>query len=160
MIEDASDWDVTRNSSTINQSNVTDISQTVEEDVVTIDEEVTVTFYQMKTFTSMFADYFSNFDVLYQSLSPKFNRNQVFRAGEGAGASGSFFFFSHDNKFIIKTIPKDELTEVLRLLPSLQEHYQKNPRTLLSKIFGVFTVQTKTMSDVHLMLQENILRFK
>ena len=45
MIEDASDWDVTRNSSTINQSNVTDISQTVEEDVVTIDEEVTVTFY-------------------------------------------------------------------------------------------------------------------
>ena len=108
----------------------------------------------------MFADYFANFDVLYQSLSPKFNRNQVFRAGEGAGASGSFFFFSHDNKFIIKTIPEGELKEVLRLLPSLKDHYQKNPRSLLSKTFGVFTVKTKTMSDVHLMLQENILRFK
>ena len=119
-----------------------------------------MTFYQMKMFTTMFADYFTNFDVLYQSLSPKFNRNQVFRAGEGAGRSGSFFFFSHDNKFIIKTIPKEELKEVLRLLPSLDEHYKKNPRSLLSKILGVFTVKTKTMSDVHLMLQENILRFK
>ena len=139
----------------INETEFTDV-----QDVVKIDEEVKVVYYQMRMFTSMFADYFSNFDVLYQSLSPKFNRNQVFRAGEGAGRSGSFFFFSHDNKFIIKTIPKDELTEVLKLLPSLKEHYKKNPRSLLSKIFGVFTVQTKTMSDVHLMLQENILRFK
>ena len=123
MIEDASDWEVTRRSTRINQADVIITNESAEEDVVTIDEKVTVTFYQMKMFTSMFADYFSNFDVLYQSLSPKFNRNQVFRAGEGAGRSGSFFFFSHDNKFIIKTIPKDELTEVLRLLPSLKEHY-------------------------------------
>ena len=114
----------------------------------------------MKTFTEMFADYFTNFDVLHQSLSPKFNRDMVFQAGEGAGRSGSFFFFSHDKKFIIKTIPKEELNEVLRLLPSLKEHFRTNPRSLLSKIFGVFTVKTKSMSDVHLMLQENILRFK
>ena len=69
-IEDASDWDVTRTSSTINKSHVNDTTLMVEDDVVTIDQEVTVTFYQMKMFTSMFADYFSNFDVLYQSLSP------------------------------------------------------------------------------------------
>ena len=69
----------------------------------------------MRMFTTMFSDYFTNFDVPYQSLSPKFNRNQVFRASEGAGRSGSFFFFSNDNKFIIKTIPKEELKEVLRL---------------------------------------------
>jgi 1-phosphatidylinositol-4-phosphate 5-kinase len=31
------------------------------------------------------------------SLSLEENRNMVFRAGEGAGKSGSFFFFSHDN---------------------------------------------------------------
>ena len=93
-------------------------------------------------------------------MSPKFNRDSVFQAGEGAGASGSFFFFSHDKKFIIKTIPKDELKEILRLLPSLKDHYQNNPRSLLGKIFGVFTVKTRTMSEVHLVLIENILRFK
>jgi len=45
----------------------------------------------------------------YSSLSPKFNRDMVFKAGEGAGRSGSFFFFSHDRKFIIKTMTKEEL---------------------------------------------------
>ena len=65
MIEDASDWEVTRRSTRINQADVIITNESAEEDVVTIDEKVTVTFYQMKMFTSMFADYFSNFDVLY-----------------------------------------------------------------------------------------------
>jgi hypothetical protein len=38
------------------------------------------------------------------SLSVEFNRQNVFKAGKGAGRSGSFFFFSHDKRFIIKTI--------------------------------------------------------
>ena len=88
------------------------------------------------------------------------NGERVGTDGEGAGASGSFFFFSHDKKFIIKTIPKEELNELLRLLPKLKDHYSGNPRSLLSKIIGVFTVKTKAMSEVHLMLMENILRFK
>jgi hypothetical protein len=41
------------------------------------------------------------------------NRHRVFKAGEGAGSSGSFFFFSHDNKFIIKTISNDEMKKML-----------------------------------------------
>jgi len=28
----------------------------------------------------------------------------VFKAGEGAGRSGSFFFYSHDRKWIVKTM--------------------------------------------------------
>lgn len=51
------------------------------------------------------------------SLSPKLNREMVFKAGEGAGRSGSFFFFSHDRKFIIKTMTKEELKLYLKLLP-------------------------------------------
>ena len=42
-------------------------------------------------------------DVM-KSLNNDHNRKMIFKAGEGAGASGSFFFFSHDNKFIIKTL--------------------------------------------------------
>jgi hypothetical protein len=41
----------------------------------------------------------------------------VFKAGEGAGRSGSFFFFSHDRKFIIKTMTKGELDLYLKKLP-------------------------------------------
>ena len=66
-----------------------------------------------------FKDYFTSFEVLYQSLSPKFNRDMVFEAGAGAGRSGSFFFFSHDRKFIIKTMTPSELKLFMRILPSL-----------------------------------------
>ena len=84
----------------------------------------------------------------------------VFKAGEGAGRSGSFFFFSHDKKFIIKTMTKAELDLFLRLLPSLAHHYKKVPDSLLVKKFGVFTVKRRGVQAVHIMLMENTLRLK
>ena len=41
---------------------------------------------------------------MIQSLSLEENRQMIFKSGQGAGASGSFFFFSHDFKYVIKTI--------------------------------------------------------
>ena len=114
----------------------------------------------MNTFMDTFKDYFNNFEVLHQSLSPKYNRDMVFKAGEGAGRSGSFFFFSHDKKFIIKTMSKSELNLFLKMLPRLAEHYKTVPNSLLSKFFGVFTVKMSGINAVHIMLMENTLRLK
>ena len=97
---------------------------------------------------------------MHASLSPKFNREMVFKAGEGAGRSGSFFFFSHDRKFIVKTMTKGELDLFLQILPQLSEHHKKTPRSLLSKILGVFTVKMRKVDPVHLMLMENTMRLK
>ena len=41
---------------------------------------------------------------IQQSLAPHLNNKAVFKAGESQGKSGSFFFFSHDRRFIIKTM--------------------------------------------------------
>ena len=46
-------------------------------------------------------------DIIH-SLAILENRNAVFMAGQSAGTSGSFFFFSHDNRFIMKTIMPEE----------------------------------------------------
>ena len=43
-----------------------------------------------------------------ESLDINKNKEMIFRAGEGSGKSGSFFFFSKDNKLLIKTINKNE----------------------------------------------------
>lgn len=107
-----------------------------------------------------FGEYFKDRSVIERSLSPLFNRDQVFKAGEGAGRSGSFFFFSHDHKFIIKTMTKGELDLLLKMLPDLAKHYKENPDSLLAKIFGVFTVKTSATNEVHLMLMENVLQIK
>lgn len=41
---------------------------------------------------------------MIDSLDPSKNIKQIQNAGLGAGASGSFFFFSNDKKFIMKTM--------------------------------------------------------
>ena len=61
------------------------------------------------------------------SLDPRENRDQIFKTGEAAGASGSFFFFSHDKRFIVKTVTKEELDVILEVIPYMHDHFVKNP---------------------------------
>lgn len=48
------------------------------------------------------------YEMILDSLEVIKNKEKVFEAGEGAGSSGSFFFFSHDNRFILKTMKLNE----------------------------------------------------
>jgi len=82
----------------------------------------------------------------------------VFKAGEGAGASGSFFFFSHDQRFIIKTISKYELKLFMSLLDDYINHLLTNPDSLLAKIYGVFTVKSSQIDEVSVLLMDNTLK--
>jgi len=84
----------------------------------------------------------------------------IFKAGEGAGRSGSFFFFSHDQKFVIKTMTTEELQLMKKIMPKYKAHLKKNPNSLLSKILGLFTVEATNFSTVNIMLMENTLRLK
>ena len=51
--------------------------------------------------------------MLEKSFSPDLNTDQVFKAGHGSGKSGSFFFLTHDKKFMIKTVSQSELDLML-----------------------------------------------
>lgn len=84
----------------------------------------------------------------------------IFKAGEGAGRSGSFFFFSHDRKFVVKTMTTTELNLVKRMMPDYSNYLQKNPDSLLCKILGIFTVNAELFRNVHIMLMENTVRLK
>lgn len=65
-----------------------------------------------------------SFDEVMQSLSLESNRQNVFKAGEGAGQSGSFFFFSRDNRFLIKTMNKQERNILLGMLDDMVEYLE------------------------------------
>ena len=93
--------------------------------------------------------------MIEKSFSPEMNREQIFKTGEGSGKSGSFFFMTHDKRFMIKTMNATELEIMLKLLPSYIAHHMKYPDSLISKIFGVFTVKREGMAPVILALMEN-----
>jgi hypothetical protein len=132
-----------------------------DEDVLTIDQSVKITFHCMPQFDEIMKLSGVARKDLYDSLSPEFNRKMAFKAGKGAGASGSFFFFSHDGKFIIKTMSNGEVDLLCKkLLPGYLDHLLNNPMSLLARIFGVFTIKMQSFADIHVMLMENTLRLQ
>ena len=42
-------------------------------------------------------------------------------------------------------------------MPEYVKHIEKNPNSLLAKIYGVYTVKKENTEDVHIMLMENTL---
>ena len=131
-----------------------DLDNTNSEEIA---RNVTVTFHGYKQFKSVHKSAHLSFETIYQSLHPRFNREMIFKSGESAGRSGSFFFFSHDDRFIVKTMSTGELKLFLdKLLPTYCDHI-KEP-SLLAKILGVFTVKSVQIKAIHLMLMENTLR--
>ena len=70
--------------------------------------ETEITYHRLYKFGELFKLYNLTLQMLEKSFSPKRNHDQVFNAGEGSGKSGSFFFLTHDKKFMIKTISKAE----------------------------------------------------
>ena len=116
-----------------------------------------ITYYRLYEFGELFAFNNLSMHLVEKSLSPELNRDQVFSAGEGAGKSGSVFFFSHDNKWLIKTMKNEEVDLMIKILPDYLEHHRKNPYSLLAKIFGIFTIKKFRMEPVHVMLMENTM---
>lgn len=80
----------------------------------------------------------------------------VFKAGEGAGASGSFFFFSHDGNFLIKTLQKEEKLKMISMLDDYVDHIKStNNMSLIARIYGIFTIKTNFFEPLDVMIMQN-----
>jgi 1-phosphatidylinositol-4-phosphate 5-kinase len=81
----------------------------------------------------------------------------VFKAGESQGKSGSFFFFSHDRKFIIKTMFQAELDVAMQKLQNYCEYISSNPDSLIARIYGIYQVEMEGVVPISLLLMANTI---
>ena len=96
-----------------------------------------------------------------QSLDLDKNINKIFLAGKGSGRSGSFFFYSFDNNLIIKTIQSSEKQLLLKTIDDISSHtLQTKNKSLLSRIYGIYSIKTAQFAKVSFVLMENIIKFK
>lgn len=72
------------------------------------------------------------------------------------GKSGSFFYFSRDYRFIIKTIRHSEHKFLRRILKDYHEHVKANPHTLLSRFYGLHRVKLPHGRKIHFVIMNNI----
>ncbi len=105
-------------------------------------------------------------EEMVKSLNPSANRHQIFKANQGqkhnaGGKSGSFFFFTEDRQYIIKTIKKSELKKFLKSLPSICEYLYKNEeRSYIQRIYGLFKIKMPSIEPFYIMVQRNALQLK
>uniref|UniRef100_F6PNS3 Phosphatidylinositol-4-phosphate 5-kinase type 1 beta n=1 Tax=Monodelphis domestica TaxID=13616 RepID=F6PNS3_MONDO len=72
------------------------------------------------------------------------------------GASGSLFFVTSDDEFIIKTVQHKEAEFLQKLLPGYYMNLNQNPRTLLPKFYGLYCVQSGGI-NIRIVVMNNIL---
>jgi 1-phosphatidylinositol-4-phosphate 5-kinase len=65
----------------------------------------------------------------------------VFKAGESQGKSGSFFFFSKDQRFIIKTMTEDDFDAFMRIQKAYFARVCRAEDSLLARVYGVYSVK-------------------
>lgn len=72
------------------------------------------------------------------------------------GASGSIFYLTEDDEFIMKTVQHKEGEFLQKLLPGYYMNLNQNPRTLLPKFFGLYCYQCNS-KNIRLCAMNNLL---
>ncbi|KAL5137012.1 Phosphatidylinositol 4-phosphate 5-kinase 9 [Glycine soja] len=66
--------------------------------------------------------------------------NDALRELSSPGKSGSVFFLSQDDRFMIKTLRRSEVKVLLRMLPDYHHHVKTYDNTLITKFFGLHRI--------------------
>ncbi|CDW73973.1 phosphatidylinositol-4-phosphate 5-kinase family protein [Stylonychia lemnae] len=78
-----------------------------------------------------------------------------------SGKSGSLFYYTEDQKYMIKTISRDEFKKLKEILKQYYNHIKQNPSTLITRFFGLHKVSWKVQAIIHkkyLVVMNNIFK--
>ncbi|GER49222.1 phosphatidylinositol-4-phosphate 5-kinase [Striga asiatica] len=67
--------------------------------------------------------------------------NDSLREFSSPGKSGSFFYLTQDDRFMIKTVKKSEVKVLIKMLPSYYQHVSRYENSLVTKFYGVHCVK-------------------
>jgi len=124
-----------------------------------VKRNVLIRSYFPKEFRKLRVDDKIDDSAIIDSLLPDFNITSVFKVGEASGASGCFFFFSHDKKFILKTMRGSEMNFFKnKISRSYFQYLKENPQSLLARIYGIYTVDMAGYAPVDLILMAHTLQ--
>ncbi|XP_027338608.1 phosphatidylinositol 4-phosphate 5-kinase 4 [Abrus precatorius] len=67
--------------------------------------------------------------------------NDALRELSSPGKSGSFFYLTNDDRYMIKTMKKAEAKALLRMLPAYYNHFRAFENALVTKFYGLHCVK-------------------
>jgi hypothetical protein len=119
-------------------------------------EDATITEYEPEIFNDLRKNDGINDDAMIEVFSPFRNKLIIKKLSESKGKSGSFFFYSHCRKFIIKTVTDEERKTLSEIIREYYNYIKEHKESLITKIFGIYTVVIKNASSVNIILMQNL----
>ena len=73
------------------------------------------------------------------------------------GKSGSFFYYSHDKKYIVKTINKVEMNFMVRNIQKYYKYLKNNRDSLLTRYYNMLKLRfSKEQEYIYVVVMENV----
>ncbi|CAN0878698.1 Phosphatidylinositol 4-phosphate 5-kinase 9 [Linum grandiflorum] len=82
--------------------------------------------------------------------------NDALRELSSPGKSGSVFFLSQDDRFMIKTLRKSEVKVLLKMLPDYHHHVRTYENTLITKFFGLHRIKPSSGQKFRFVVMGNM----
>lgn len=99
-----------------------------------------------------------SYDIISESFDIQKNMTNLTKFCQSEGKSGSIFFFTHNRRFILKTIPEREFQSLSDFALIYNDYLIENKLSYLVKIYGLYTIDNG-LSSFHVILMENISPF-
>lgn len=93
-------------------------------------------------------------DVLV-SLDPNKNLKIINESFASGGRSANPIIFTHDKKFLLKTISKEEKNILIKMLPEFHRR-MRDCKSFLCRIYGVYRIKVSEKQDAHILLMRNM----
>jgi 1-phosphatidylinositol-4-phosphate 5-kinase len=97
-------------------------------------------------------------NVLQESIQPELFLKSLSNQKFSEGRSGSFFCFSPDKCFIIKTIPESEAKLLNKILPAYYQYIGNNPDSRLMRFYGLHAIKMHYGDQVFVIVMSNAFR--
>jgi hypothetical protein len=96
---------------------------------------------------------------ILDTFKPVNNEGSINNFFQGSGKSESFFFFTQNQEFVLKTMKASEMKLLLEtdLLANYARHMRGHPDSLLSRFYGVYTFKLGDMDDIHCFITNNLI---
>ena len=118
--------------------------------------------YAPKIFHNIRSMYNISSNAYLKSLGPDnfianliLTKNKSLRELCSSGKSGSFFYFSYDNKYLLKTISEDEFIIFQTMLKDYYVHITNNKDSLLQRFYGLHMC-VFNQSKMHFVVMNNV----
>jgi 1-phosphatidylinositol-4-phosphate 5-kinase len=95
--------------------------------------------------------------MFIDSLLPYNNTKILVKSFEKTSAKGGKpLIKTHDKRFLIKEIKKEEKDFFMLILPKYHLHLKENPQSLLAKIVGLYAIRISDKDKVYHVLMESL----